>query len=187
MSDKKIVVGISGTSGVVLGIRLLEVLKKLGFETHLIITDSAKKIIPHETSYTVKQVEKLATHVYDNDDLFSPVASGSFRTEGMIVIPCSMKTLAGVASGYADNLLLRTADVMLKERRGLVLVARETPISLIHIENMERVTRAGGVIMPPVITLYSKPKRIEDMVDHLVGKALDLFGIENNIYMRWKE
>jgi flavin prenyltransferase len=184
---KRVVVAISGTSGVVLGIRLLEVLKKLGFETHLIITDSAKKIIPHETAYSVKQVEKLASHVYSNDEFFSPIASGSFRSEGMIVIPCSMKTLAGVASGYADNLLLRTADVMLKERRRLVLVARETPLSLIHIRNMKKVTLAGGVIMPPVITLYSKPKNIDQMVDHLVGKALDLFGIENNIYNRWKE
>lgn len=182
---EKLIVGISGSSGSILGIRFLEVLKKMGIETHLIITETAKKLIEHETKYKVKDVEKLASKVYDNSDFFAKIASGSFQTSGMIVIPCSMKTLGGIASGYSDNLLLRAADVCLKERRKLVLVTRETPLSLIHIENMQKVSLAGGVILPPVMTLYSKPKRIEEMVDHIIGKVLDSLGIENKVYKRW--
>lgn len=182
---EKLIVGISGSSGSILGIRFLEVLKKMGIETHLIITETAKKLIEYETKYKVKDVEKLASKVYDNSDFFAKIASGSFQTNGMVVIPCSMKTLGGIASGYSDNLLLRAADVCLKERRNLVLVTRETPLSLIHIENMRKVSLAGGVILPPVMTLYSKPKRIEEMVDHIIGKVLDSLGIENKIYKRW--
>ena len=182
---RKIIVGISGSSCSILGIRFLEVLKKMGIETHLIITETAKKLIEHETSYRTEDVEKLASKIYNNNDLFAPVASGSFRTLGMVVIPCSMKTLGGIASGYSDNLLLRAADVCLKERRRLVLVTRETPLSHIHIENMRKVTLAGGVILPPVMTLYSRPKKIGEMVDHLIGKVLDSLGIENKIYKRW--
>jgi 4-hydroxy-3-polyprenylbenzoate decarboxylase len=182
---EKMIVGISGSSCSILGIRLLEVLKNLGIETHLVITGTAKKLIGHETSYSVRDVEKLASKVYDNDDLFAPIASGSFRTLGMVVIPCSMKTLGGIASGYSDNLLLRAADVCLKERRKLVLVARETPLSYIHIENMRRVTLAGAIVLPPVMTLYSKPKKTEEMVDHIIGKVLDSLGIENRVYKRW--
>lgn len=181
----RIVVGISGSSGAVLGIRLLKFLKKAGWESHLIITDVARRIIEHETSYKAGDVEKMASEVYKNDDFFSPIASGSFRTEGMIIAPCSMKTLAGIANGYSDNLLLRTADVMLKERRKLVLLTRETPLSHVHIRNMEKVTLAGGIVLPPVLTMYSKPETIDQMVDHIAGKTLDLFGIENNIYKRW--
>jgi len=182
---EKLIVGISGSSCSILGIRLLEVLKKMGIETHLIITETAKKLIEHETSYKVMDVEKLASKVYDNGDLFGSIASGSFRTKGMIIIPCSMKTLGGIASGYSDNLLLRAADVCLKERRKLVLVTRETPLSLIHIENMRRVSLAGAVVLPPVMTLYSKPKYIREMVDHVIGKVLDSLGLENKIYKRW--
>jgi 4-hydroxy-3-polyprenylbenzoate decarboxylase len=182
---EKVIVGISGSSCVILGIRLLEVLKKLGIETHLITSDTAKKLIEHETSYKVEAVEKLATKVYGYKYLFAPIASGSFRTKGMVIIPCSMKTLAGIANGYSDNLMLRAADVCLKERRKLVLVARETPLNLIHIENMRRVTLAGGIILPPVLTLYSRPKRIDEIVDHIIGKVLDALGIENKIYKRW--
>jgi len=186
-TKERVIVGISGSSCVILGIRLLEILKKLKIETHLIISDTAKKLIEHETSYSVKDVEKLATKVYGYRDFFAPIASGSFRTKGMVIIPCSMKTLAGVASGYSDNLMLRAADTCLKERRKLVLVARETPLSLIHIENMRKVTLAGGVVLPPVLTLYSKPKKIEDVVDHIIGKALDAIGIENKVYKRWAD
>ncbi len=182
---ERIIVGISGSSGSILGIRLLEVLKSLGFKTHLIITETAKKIIEHETKHKVKDVERLAFKVYDNSNLFASIASGSFQTLGMVVIPCSTKTLGGIASGYSDNLLLRAADVCLKERRKLVLVTRETPLSYIHIENMRKVSLAGGVILPPVMTLYSKPKKIEEMVDHILGKVLDSLGIENKVYKRW--
>ncbi len=182
---ERIIVGISGSSGSILGVRFLEVLKKMGIETHLIITETAKKLIEHETKYKVRDVEKLASKVYDNSDFFAKIASGSFQTKGMVVIPCSMKTLGGIASGYSDNLLLRAADVCLKEKRKLILVTRETPLSYIHIENMRKVSLAGGVILPPVMTLYSKPKRIEEMVDHIVGKVLDSLGIENKVYKRW--
>lgn len=184
MSDK-VVVGISGSSCSIVGIRLLEVLREMKVETHLIITKTAKEILEHETSYKVKDVEKLASKVYSNDDMFGSVASGSFKTLGMVVVPCSMKTLGGIASGYSDNLLLRAADVCLKERRKLVLVTRETPLSYIHIENMKKVTLAGAIVLPPVMTMYSKPKKIDDMVNHIVGKILDSLGFDNKVYKRW--
>jgi 4-hydroxy-3-polyprenylbenzoate decarboxylase len=184
-AKEKVIVGISGSSCVILGIHLLEILKKLKIETHLIISDTAKKLIEHETSYKVRDVEKLATKVYGYKDLFAAVASGSFKTKGMVIIPCSMKTLAGIANGYSDNLMLRAADVCLKERRKLVLVTRETPLNLIHIENMRKATLAGSIILPPVLTLYSKPKKIDEIVDHLIGKVLDVLDIENKIYKRW--
>ena len=182
---ERIIIGISGSSCPIIGIRLLEILKKMKVETHIVITEMAKKIIEHETSYKVKDVEKLASKVYKNDDLFGSIASGSFKTKGMVIAPCSMKTLGGIASGYSDNLLLRAADVCLKERRELVLVTRETPLSLIHIENMRKIILAGGVILPPVMTSYSEPKNIDDMVNHIVGKILDSLGIENKVYKRW--
>lgn len=182
----KIIVGMSGASGSILGIRLLEALKKAKVETHLIITDTARKILEHETGRKAKDVERLATKTWSNSDLFASVASGSFRTDGMVIIPCSMKTVAGIASGYSDNLLLRTADVCLKERRKLVLVARETPLSAIHLENMARISRAGGIILPPVLTYYSRPKTMDDMTNHIVGKVLDLFGIDTKLFKRWK-
>ena len=180
-----IIVGISGSSSPIVGIRLLEVLRKLKKKTHLVITETAKEIIEHETSYKVKDVEKLASEVYDNSDLFGSIASGSFKTEGMVVAPCSMKTLGGIASGYSENLLLRSADVCLKERRPLILVTRETPLSYIHIENMRKATLAGATILPPVMTLYSRPKKISDLTDHITGKILDSLGIENELYKRW--
>lgn len=183
---EKIVVGISGGSGVLLGIRLLEFLKDNGYETHLVITQPAASIIPHETDYNVEDVKKLATTAYDNSDFFAPIASGSFKTQGMVIIPCSMKTLAGIASGYSDNLLLRAADVCLKERRRLVLVTRETPLSLIHIKNMSRVTKAGAVIVPPVLSFYSKPKGVDDMINFVLGKILDVLGVENELFNRWE-
>ncbi|MEE9151678.1 MAG: UbiX family flavin prenyltransferase [Thermoplasmata archaeon] len=181
------IVGISGSSGVLLGIKLLEFLWSINLETHLIITSTAEKIIPQETEYELVDVKKLATKTYDNSDMFAPIASGSFNTNGMVIIPCSMKTLAGIASGYSDNLLLRSADVCLKERRKLVLVTRETPLNLIHIENMAKVTRAGGVLLPPMLSFYSKPKSIEDMINYLLGKVLDVLGIKNEVYERWGE
>jgi 4-hydroxy-3-polyprenylbenzoate decarboxylase len=182
---KKIIVGISGASGSILGIRLLQELKGKA-ETHLIITETAQKILEHETGFALSQVEKLATKSYKNSDFFASIASGSFKTDGMVIIPCSMKTLAGIASGFSDNLLLRCADVCLKERRKLVLVTRETPLSYIHIKNMKTASKAGAVILPPVLSFYSKPKTTDDMVNHIVGKALDMLDFENTLYKRWK-
>lgn len=187
MSNNRIAVGMTGASGAILGIRLLEFLKKMDFETHLIITEIAKEMIEHETDYKTRDVERLVDHVYKNDDFFAPIASGSFRFDAMVIIPCSMKTLGGISSGYSDNLLLRVADVCLKERRKLILVTRETPLSQIHIENMEKVSRAGGIILPPVLSFYSRPKNINDIVNHVIGKVLDMLGIENDVYKRWKE
>jgi 4-hydroxy-3-polyprenylbenzoate decarboxylase len=187
MSKSRIVIGITGASGAVLGIKLLEFLKKTDFETHLIVTDVARKIMEHETDYRLRDVEKFADHVYKNDDFFAPIASGSFKFSGMVIIPCSMKTLGGISNGYSDNLLLRVADVCLKERRKMVLVTREMPLSQVHIENMEKASRAGAIILPPVLTFYSKPKDINDMVNHVIGKTLDMLGIENDVYKRWKE
>ena len=183
---KSLIVGISGSSGSILGIKLLEFLWSENYETHLIISSHSESIIPHETEYEVEDVKKLAAKTYDNKDFFAPIASGSYKTDGMVIIPCSMKTLAGVASGYSDNLMLRAADVCLKERRKLVLVTRETPLSLIHIKNMSKVTKAGALVLPPMLSFYSKPKTIDDMINHIIGKVLDVFGIDNKLYKRWK-
>ncbi len=183
---KTLIVGISGSSGSILGIKLLEFLWSANYETHLIISEPAESIIPQETEYEIGDVKKLATKVYDNQDFFAPIASGSFKTDGMVIIPCSMKTLAGIASGYSNNLMLRAADVCLKERRKLVLVTRETPLSYIHIKNMKTVTKAGAVVVPPMLSFYSKPKKIDDMINFNLGKVLDVLGIENKLYDRWE-
>ena len=180
----KIIIAITGASGVVLGVRILEYLKNR-CETHLIISDAAKKILEYESGYKAKDIEKLADHAYSESDMFAPIASGSFGTDGMIVIPCSMKSLSNIAHGFSDNLIIRAADVCLKERRKLILVTRETPLSTIHIDNMLKVSNAGGIILPPNITYYSKPKGIMDMEKHIIGKALDLLGIDNDLYRRW--
>jgi len=182
----KIIVGISGASGSVLAVRMLEELKKAGIETHVILTEAGEKVLGHETKYRREDIEKLSDFFYDEKDLGASVASGSFRTSGMVVVPCSMKTLAGIANGFAENLLLRAADVCLKERKRLVLVARETPLNLIHIENMKKVTLAGGVVLPPVLSFYSESGSVEGLVNFIIGKTLDIFGIENNIFKRWK-
>jgi polyprenyl P-hydroxybenzoate/phenylacrylic acid decarboxylase-like protein len=181
----RLVVGISGASGAVYGIRTLEVLKELRAETHLIMTPAAKETIRLETDYKVADVEGLATHVHGIDDITSRVASGSFRSDGMVVVPCSMKTLGGIASGYSDNLLLRAADVTVKERRPLVLVVRETPLSLIHLENMVKVTRAGAVVLPAMPAFYHRPTTVNALVDQVVGKVLDTLGVDNRTFKRW--
>jgi 4-hydroxy-3-polyprenylbenzoate decarboxylase len=181
----RLVVAISGASGAVYGIRALQILNRAGVETHLILTDAALQTIRLETDCEKSDVEGLATYVHKVDDVTSRIASGSFLTDGMLVIPCSMKTLAGIASGYSDNLLLRAADVTMKERRRLVLVVRETPLSLIHIENMATVTRAGAVVMPAMPAFYHKPKTVQEVVDQVVGKALDLLAVEHRLYLRW--
>jgi flavin prenyltransferase len=183
---KKILVGISGASCSILGVKLLEFLKKEGYETHLIITETAEKILEHETDYKIDDVKKLASKYHNNNDFFSSVASGSFKADAMIIVPCSMKTVAGIASGFTDNLLLRTADVFLKERRKLIVVPRETPLSSIHTENLDKISKAGVIVLPAVLTLYSRPKTIDDMLNHILGKILDVLGIENSVYKRWE-
>ena len=180
----EIVIGISGASGVGYGIRLLQVLQ--GSIIHLVITDSARKIIEVETNFSPEDVEDLADHVYVEDDFTAPIASGSYRFDAMVIIPCSMKTLAGVASGMSDNLIGRSAEICLKDRRRLVIVPRETPLSLIQLRNMVSVTEAGAVVLPACPAFYSRPQNLDDLIDVLVGRVLDSIGVENNLYPRWK-
>jgi 4-hydroxy-3-polyprenylbenzoate decarboxylase len=180
----EVVVGISGASGIGYGIRLLQVLQ--GCVIHLVLTDSARKIIEVETNISPQDVEDLADHIYAEDDFTAPIASGSYRFDAMVIIPCSMKTLAQVASGLSDNLIGRSAEICLKERRRLVLVPRETPLSLIQLKNMVSVTEAGAIVLPACPSFYSRPQRLEDLIDVIVGRVLDLIGVENNLYPRWK-
>jgi 4-hydroxy-3-polyprenylbenzoate decarboxylase len=182
----EIVVGISGASGVSYGIRLLEVLAEKGIITHLIITGSAKKIIEIETDLLPQDVKMLASRSYEPDDFSAPVASGSHLFDGMTVIPCSMGTLSGIACGSSDTLITRAADVCLKEKRRLVLVPRETPLSLVQLRNMAACAEAGAVVLPACPAFYSRPQSIAELVDVLVGRVLDLLGVENDIYRRWK-
>ena len=183
---KRIVVGITGASGVIYGIRLLEVLKDLKVETHLILTDPAKKNILLETTFTVADVEGWAYKVHNSKDLAAPISSGSFKTHGMVIVPCTIKTLSGVAHSYSENLLIRAADVTLKERRRLILVVREAPLHKGHLELMNRVADIGGIILPPVPAFYHSPRRIEDLIDHTIGKILDLMKIDHSLYKRWE-
>lgn len=182
----RLVIGITGASGVAYGIRALQALKDVHVETHLILSDASRQTIRLETDYRISEVEMLATETHRFDDITSRLASGSFHTDGMAVIPCSMKTLGGVASGYADNLLLRAAAVSLKERRRLVLVVREAPLSLIDIENMAAVTRAGGVILPAMPSFYRRPKSVDMIFDEIAGKALELLGVPNSLKAPWE-
>jgi len=182
----RLVIGVSGASGAVYGVRALETLKKLGVETHLILTEAACETIRLETNYKITKVKKLATEVHRIGDITSKLASGSFRTDGMAIIPCSMKSLSGVASGYADNLLLRAAEVTLKERRPLVLVVRETPLTLIDLENMAAAARAGAIVLPAMPAFYHRPKTIDDLVNQVVGKAFELLGVEHDLSRRWE-
>jgi 4-hydroxy-3-polyprenylbenzoate decarboxylase len=184
---KNIIVGISGASGALYGINLLKKLKAIkDVRTHLVITKSANITINYETDYTIKEIIELADHHYNINDIACVISSGSFVTHGMIVAPCSVKTLAAIASGNCSNILTRAADVILKERRKLVLMLRETPFNLIHIENMRKVTMAGGVIMPPVPAFYAKPKSVDDIVDYSVARALDLLSIHDKAINRWE-
>ncbi len=182
----EVVVGITGASGVIYGIRLLEVLREKGIRTHLIITRAGKITIGYETSYKVSDVEALAHKTYQEDDIAASIASGTYRFDSMVVIPCSMKTLSGIVHGYSDNLLLRAAEVALKEDRKLILVPRETPLSVIHLENMLKAARAGAIILPAMPAFYTKPKTIGDIVDYVVGRVLDVLGVEHSLYSRWR-
>lgn len=183
----RLVVAITGASGAILGIDLLRALQPMPeWETHLVLSSGARRTIQAETDYTPSQVEQLADALYPVGDIGATIASGSFQTAGMVVVPCSMKTLAGVANGFSENLVLRAADVMLKERRRLVLVPRETPYNRIHLRNMMEVTDAGAIVLPPVLTSYHRPKTIEEMNHHIIGKILDLFGIQLPDFARWQ-
>jgi len=181
----RLVVGISGATGSIYGIRLLEILKKRRIETHLILTPTAEEIILEETPYSIREVKSLASYVYENEDLHAPVSSGSFKTDGMIILPCSIKTLSGIAHSYNENLMIRAADVTLKERRRLILGVRETPLHQGHLELMLRASRLGAILLPPMPSFYSQPRTIDDLINHTVGKVLDLFQIDHNLYIRW--
>ena len=181
----KLVVGITGSTGVIYGIKLLEVLKEKNIETHLILTEWAQKCIAMETDYKLDQVKSLAITISDESNMAASVSSGTHKIDGMIVIPCSMKTLSGIANGYDDTLVARAAGVTIKESRKLVLVTRETPLTAINLENMLKLARLGVVILPPVPGFYTKPKTIDEVVSHTVGKCLDQFDIDHDLYKRW--
>lgn len=181
----KIIVGITGSTGVIYGIRLLEVLKRLNVETHLVISEWAAKCIGMETDYTVDYVKSLATSVSDEKNMASNISSGTHKINGMIIAPCSMKTLSAIANGYDDTLVARAAGVTIKESRKLILMTRETPLSPIHLENMLKLSRIGVIILPPVTEFYTKPKTIDDIINHGIGKCLDQFDLEHNLYPRW--
>ena len=187
MKHKRLIIGISGASGIIYGIRLLQSLKDLDIETHLIMSSAAVKTCAFETTLSAKEIQQLATHYYKINDIAASISSGSCKTSGMIIAPCSMRTLADIASSASSNLLTRAADVTLKERRKLVLLTRETPLNLGHIRNMAKATEMGAIIAPPVPAFYNNPVTIDDIVNHTVGRVLDLFDIEAGLVRRWGE
>lgn len=182
---KRLVVGISGATGAIYGIRLLECLAETDIETHLVVSQAAHRTIGMETSWKMEDVEALAHTVYDTRDVGAAIASGSFLCEGMVVIPCAIKTLSGIAHSYNDNLLVRAADVTLKEKRNLVVVVRETPLHKGHLNLMMQVADLGATILPPIPAFYFLPKTIDDLINHTVGKVLDIFRIPNKLFDRW--
>ena len=187
MAKKHIIIAITGASGAIYGIRLLEALQAAeDIETHLILSSWAERTIGIETTYTVAEVRALADNLYDYHDLVARISSGSFRSYGMVIAPCSMKSVSSIACGYSENLISRAADVMIKEHRKLVLVPRETPLNVIHLENMTKLARLGVVMLPPVPGFYAHPESIDDIVDHTVGKILDQLGIEHSLFTRWE-
>lgn len=186
-ATQRLVVAISGASGVILGIRLLEVLKSLPIETHLIISPAARLTIRAETDWDVEAVINLADVSYSPRDIGASIASGSFITHGMMIVPCSIKTLSAIANSYADDLISRAADVTLKEGRPLLLAVRETPLHRGHLRLMELAARSGAILFPPVPAFYARPRSLEEMVDHLVGRMLARIGIDNEFYLRWGE
>ncbi len=181
-----LIIGITGATGVIYGIKLLEVLAATkDVETHLVVSDAGAVNIRHETDWKLEDIEALADYHYDINDIGACLASGSFKRDGMIVAPCSIKTLSALANSYTENLLIRAGDVTLKERKKLVLLVRETPLHIGHIKNMERLSEMGAIIMPPVPAFYHRPKTIQDIIDHTVGKVLDILDIEHNLFERW--
>lgn len=183
---KRIVIGISGASGIIYGVRILELLKDTDIETHLIITDSGKVNIRLETDFTPEQVADMATRAYDDTDMAAAVSSGSFLTDGMIIAPCTVKSLSGIANSYTTNLLVRAADVTLKEKRKLVLVVRETPLHKGHLRLMTMAADMGAHILPPVPAFYHRPKTLQDIIDQTIGKVFDYMGIEHELFARWE-
>jgi 4-hydroxy-3-polyprenylbenzoate decarboxylase len=184
---KRLIIGITGATGALYGVRLIEALKAVeGWESHLVLSDAGALNVWHELRIKRREVERLADVAYHPKDIAATIASGSFVTEGMVIAPCSMKTLAAVAHAFADDLLSRAADVVLKERRRLVLMPRETPLNLAHLRNMTAVTEMGGIIFPPVPAFYARPETIDDLVAHTVARVLDLFGIDSPRLSRWQ-
>ncbi len=182
---RRIVVGISGASGVIYGVRLLSLLKGMDYETHLIMSEAGKKNIEIETQYGADEIAAMASYTYDNKNIGAALASGSFLTEGMVIVPCTIKTLSGIANSFTENLLIRTADVTLKEKRKLVLVVRETPLHKGHLRLMTMAADMGAHILPPVPSFYHEPKTIEDIIDQTIGKIFDHFGIQHDLFKRW--
>lgn len=182
---RRLIVGLTGATGAILGVRLLKALKDSEVESHLVISNWARRTIEHETPYTFKQVCELATVFHNSNNMAAEISSGSFITEGMVVIPCSMRTLGSIAQGSGENLVHRAADVVLKEHRRLVLVARESPLSELHLENMLKLARMGVRIVPPMPAFYNHPKSIGDIIDHIVARVLDQFGIAAPFAKRW--
>lgn len=181
----RLIVGITGSSGIIYGVRTLEVLKKNGIDTHLVMTEWAKKCLTLETAYNLEYVRSLSSHYSDDSNMAASVSSGTHKTDGMIIIPCSMKTLSSIANGYEETLVARAAGVTMKESRKLIIVPRETPLTSIHLENMLKLARIGVVILPAMPGFYNRPDSIEDLVNHIVGKCLDQFGIEHDLFKRW--
>jgi flavin prenyltransferase len=182
---RRLIIGMTGSTGAIFGIRLLEALKNSAIETHLIISKWAQRTIEHETPYKVEDVRALASVVHSQGDMGASLSSGSFLTEGMVVAPCSVRTLAGIANGYGEHLVHRAADVVLKERRRLILLVRETPLSEVHLENMLKLARMGVLIVPPVPAFYNHPQTVDDVVNHIVARVLDQLGIDAPFAKRW--
>ena len=181
-----IIIAITGATGAIYGVRLLEYLRKLDIETHLVISQWAVETLHRETTYTLDGLKEISTHFYDNNDLSAAISSGSFKTDGMVIIPCSMKTLAAISCGMSANLICRAADVTLKEGRRLILVPRETPLSSIHLENMLKLSRLGVSIMPPMPAFYNNPLSVDDLINHHIGRILDHLNIAHDFIRRWK-
>ncbi len=181
----RLVVALTGASGVAYGMRFLEVCKELGIETELVISKPAALLLKEEIGKRAKDMEKLATRVHAPENLEAPISSGSYNFDGMVIVPCSMGTLGSIASGTARNLITRVADVTLKQNRPLVLVPRETPLNLIHLENMVKLKRAGATILPAAPAFYHKPEDVADLVDFIVGRILEIFGVEHKLYKKW--
>lgn len=185
-SPKRLVIGISGATGIIYGIRLLELLKKTDIETHLIVSKAGHQTRSYETTLSASSLIELADFNYNNADIAASIASGSFKTIGMIIAPCSMRTLADIACGTTSSLMSRAADVVLKERRKLVIMARESPLNLTHIDNMRKITEMGGIIAPATPAFYTQPRSIDDLINHSIGRILDLFDIDLDIVTRWE-